>query len=85
MREPTSVDSELIEEFLSSYNNEPYAQFRIELARFSLQKNIMPPKICGYIEERESVIASFFFLFLEKIKSDAGLASLTQVLCNCLF
>ena len=85
-REPTSIESELIEEFLSSYNNEPYPQFRLEIARFSLQNNIMPPKICGYIEERETIIASFFyFRFLEKIKFDTGLTSLTQSLCNCLF
>lgn len=84
-REINSMERELIEECLSGYNQEVYEQFRIQLARFALQKNIALPKICAFIEEGESVICSFFsHHFLNQIKADHSLATLTQVFRNWL-
>lgn len=84
--ESSTRELALIEEFLSGYNDQPYDQFRVQVARFAIENNIMPQKITGYINNQTTVIAAFFQLEIaDKIGQDRGLVLAIDLLRKLQF
>lgn len=78
---PSLLESEQIEEFLASYNDQTYEEWRAGIVRFCIEQNITPRKIAGYIEGSQTTIARFMRIeLMSRLQEDDSLLRVAQLL-----